>query len=232
MAKKEKQQKNQTPLQQAKGFVQSANEFEKSRIQSVKRFSKISWSITFISLIVTVLSLFAVAMMSPLKTVEPFVIRVDNNTGATDIVTTLKNAEESYGEVVDKYWLNQYIRYRESYDWYTVQANYDAVMLLSNPAEQTAIAGFMDSEAAPYKIFKDRYRVNVRVLSTSWVGQTAQVRFEKTVVPLNSPDDAAAPSRFMATISYGYNNAPQAEKDRLINPLGFQVVHYRVDPES
>ena len=91
MAKKEKQ-KHQPPLQQSKGFVQSANEFEKSRIQSIKRFNKISWSITFISLIVTVLSLFAVAMMSPLKTVEPFVIRVDNNTVATYILTTLKNS--------------------------------------------------------------------------------------------------------------------------------------------
>lgn len=232
MAKKEKQQKNQTPLQQAKSFVQSANEFEKSRIQSIKRFNKISWTITFTCLLVTVLSLFAVAMMSPLKTVEPFVIRVDNNTGATDIVTTVKNAEESYGEVIDKYWLSQYLRYRESYDWYSVQDNYDATMLLSNPAEQTAVANFMDSESAPYKIFKDRYRVNVRIISTSWVGATAQVRFEKSVIPLNSPNERAAPTRYLATISYGYRNAPQAEKDRLINPLGFQVVHYRVDPES
>lgn len=231
MAKKEKQQQ-QTPLQQAKTFVQSANEFEKSRIQSVKRFSKISWGITFVSLLVTVLSLFAVAMMSPLKTVEPFVIRVDNNTGATDIVTTIKNAEESYGEIVDKYWLSQYLRYRESYDWYTVQDAYDAVMLLSDTAEQTAIAEFMDSPTAPYKIFKDRYRVNVRIISTTWIGRTAQVRFEKSVLPLNAPSDASPPTRHMATITYGYRNAPTADKDRLINPLGFQVMHYRVDPES
>lgn len=232
MARKSKQEKNQTPLQQANEFVQSANAFEKSRIQSIKRFNKISWAITFVCLLVTVLSIFAVAMMSPLKTVEPFLVRVDNNTGATDIVTTIKNAEESYGEVMDKYWLTQYLRYREGYDWYTTQANYDAAMLLSNQAEQTAIAGFMDSEAAPFKIFKDKYRVNIRILSTSWVGNTAQVRFEKSVIPLNNPNDQAAPVRFLATIGYGYLNAPQSEKDRLINPLGFQVVHYRVDPES
>lgn len=232
MAKKEKQQKNQTPLQQANDFVQSANTFEKSRIQSIRRFNKISWTITFISLIVTLLSLFAVAMMSPLKTVEPFVIRVDNNTGVTDIVTTLKESETSYGEVIDKYWLTQYIKYRESYDWYSVQSNYDATMLFSNHAEQAIFAEFMDSEIAPHKIFKDRYRVNIRIISVSWVGTTAQVRFEKSVIPLNDTKEKAAPTRLLATISYGYINATQSDADRTINPLGFQVAHYRVDPES
>lgn len=229
---KEKQQKKSTPAQQTSDFIQSANAFEKSRINSIKRSNKISWAITFISLLVTVLSLFAVAVLSPLKTVEPFVIRVDNNTGATDIVTTVKNAEESYGEVVDKFWLTQYIKYRESYDWYNVQDNYNATMLLSNQAEQVAIAQFFDSEAAPHKVFKDKYRINVRILSVSWVGHTAQVRFEKSVTPLNNPSEQAPPTRLIATISYGYLNVPQLEKDRLINPLGFQVVHYRVDPES
>lgn len=232
MTKKTKTVKNQTPRQQAEAFIQSANAFEKSKIKTVKLFSKISWAITAVSLIVTVLSVFAVASMSPLKTVEPFVIRVDNNTGVTDIVTTLKESEESYGEVIDRYWLSQYIRFREGYDWYTVQANFDTSLLMSNAAEQTAIASFYDSAAAPHKILKNNYRVNVRIISITWVGSVAQVRFEKTIVPLNDPTKAAAPQRFMATISYGYYNAPQRDEDRLVNPLGFQVVHYRVDPEA
>lgn len=232
MTKKTKKQKDQTPLQQANDFIQSANAFEKSRIQSVKRFSKISWAITFVSLLVTVLSLFAVAMMSPLKTVEPFVIRVDNNTGATDIVTTIKDTEASYGEVIDKYWLSQYVRHRESYDWYTVQANYDATMLFSNQAEQTAYASFIDSEAAPHKVFRNNFRVNIRIYSISWVGNVAQVRFEKEIIPLNNQTERPAPTRYLATVSYGYLNAPQSDRDRLINPLGLQVTHYRVDSES
>ncbi|WP_230479013.1 VirB8/TrbF family protein, partial [Kingella kingae] len=40
----------------------------------------------------------AVLGLTPLKTVQPIVIPVDNNTGATDIVTTMKKQEQSYGE--------------------------------------------------------------------------------------------------------------------------------------
>lgn len=232
MAKKAAIDKPQTPYQQASAFVQSANEFEKSRITSIKRSNKIAWGITFISTALTALSIGAVALLAPLKTVEPFVIRVDNNTGATDIVTTIKNAQETYGEVTDKYWLSQYIRHRESYDWYTVQSNYDAAMLLSGAAEQTAISKFYDSPAAPHKVFKERFRVDVRIVSISWVGNTAQVRFEKTVLPLHDAQSTPTPTKLIATIGYQYMNTPQADKDRLINPLGLQIMHYRVDPES
>ncbi|WP_043903282.1 VirB8/TrbF family protein, partial [Kingella kingae] len=81
-------------------------------------------------MILTGLAVGAVLGLTPLKTVQPFVIRVDNNTGVTDIVTTLKNEEKSYGEVVDKFWLAQYVRHREGYDWQTVQDTFDATILL------------------------------------------------------------------------------------------------------
>lgn len=223
--------KPKTPHQQTTAFVQAANEFEKSRIVSIKRSNKIAWGITFVSTALTALSIGAVALLTPLKTVEPFVIRVDNNTGATDIVTTIKNAQQTYDEVTDRYWLSQYIKYREGYDWYTVQSNYDAAMLLSGVAEQTAIATFMDSPAAPYKVLKERYRVDIRIVSISWVGTTAQVRFEKSVVQLNEPNKPTT-TRLIATIGYQYVNTPQADQDRLVNPLGLQVMHYRVDPEA
>lgn len=230
MVKKPKNEK--TPYQQATSFIQSASEFEKSRIISIKRNNKIAWGITFVSVALTALSIATVAFITPLKSVEPFVIRVDNNTGATDIVTTIKNAQKTYDEVIDKYWLSQYIRFRESYDWYTVQANYDAAMLLSGVSEQTAISEFFDTPAAPYKVFKEQFRVDVHIVSISWVGNTAQVRFEKTVVRLTDPDSTPEPTKLIATIAYQYVNSPQADKDRLVNPLGLQVLHYRVDPES
>ena len=105
-------------------------------------------------------------------------------------------------------------------------------MLLSGAAEQTAISKLYDSLAAPHKVFKDRFRVDVRIVSISWVGNTAQVRFEKTVMPLNDAAAKPAPQKLIATIGYQYLNSPQADKDRLVNPLGLQIMHYRVDPES
>ena len=35
-----------------------------------------------------------------------------------------------------------------------------------------------------------------------------------------------------AIMTFRYTTAPEHEKDRNINPLGFQVVNYRSDPEA
>src|SRR5690606_3110636 len=66
----------------------------------------------------------------------PLVLRVDNATGAVDVVTTIRQHEASYGEVVDTYWLNQYVLNREAYDYNTIQLNYDTTALLSSPEVQ------------------------------------------------------------------------------------------------
>lgn len=224
--------KSPSPRQSAIAFIQQANEFEKSRIVSVKRNNKIAWGITGVSTLMTVMSVAAVMLLAPLKTVEPFVIRVDNNTGVTDIVTTMKEHNKSYGEIIDRYWLTQYVKFRESYDWWTVQSGYDAAMLLSGTTEQGVIGGLFQSEGAPYKVFKDRFRVDVKILSVTWIGEVAQVRFEKQVKPLSESTQRPPAQRLMATIGYQYINMPQADKDREINPLGLQVMHYRVDTES
>jgi len=39
-------------------------------------------------------------------------------------------------------------------------------------------------------------------------------------------------SYWAATVTFTYQNPPTSQKDREINPLGFQVTGYRVDPES
>ena len=114
-------------------FVTAARAFEKSEIDMVRRNSKIAWRIAGVSLLLVGLMAGAIAGLTPLKQVQPFVVRVDNATGATDIVTTVKQKEESYGEVMDKYWLTQYIQYREGYDWQTIQDSYNATMLMSAP---------------------------------------------------------------------------------------------------
>ena len=133
-------QKNMSSQKAVNKFIQSAKAFEKSEIDRIRKNSKIAWRITAACLLIMGLAIGAIAGLTPLKTVTPFVIRVDNNTGATDIVTQLKTSEKSYGEVINKYWLAQYVGYRESYDWQTVQSTYDATNLLSAPPVQTEFA--------------------------------------------------------------------------------------------
>lgn len=232
--KKRKRKSEISPRQEAITFIQKAKEFERSQIEYIKSSNKRAWRVAWAQVFISVLAVGAVVGLTPLKTVEPFVLRVDNNTGATDIVTSVRDIKKiKYDEAIDKFWLGQYIRFREGYDWWTVQAGYDASMLMSAPQIQNDIADFFDSPVAPYRVLKDKARVDIRVIGVSWVGEVAQVRFERKVKMLAS-DQAKAPTpqRMLATIAYRYVNKPITEKDRLVNPLGFQVMSYRIDPEA
>lgn len=80
--------------------------------------------------------------LTPLKEAVSFVQRVNDTTGAVDIITTVKNKEMHYDEVINKYWLSQYVRYRESYDWDLIQATYDATTLMSSPAVKSEFTAF------------------------------------------------------------------------------------------
>ncbi|MCO6520579.1 MAG: type IV secretion system protein [Snodgrassella sp.] len=220
---------------QGREFIQSAAAFNRSEIDMVRRNSKIAWRIAIGCLVITGMAIGAVAALTPLKTVQPYVIRVDNNTGATDIVTTLKQSEKTYGEVIDKYWLAQYIKYRESYDWQTIQTTYDATMLLSaQPVQQEFAKIYTDNNPnAPHKILKDRFKVIVNVKAISFVGQMAQIRFDKQLIPLTGDlSKTTPPQQLIATVAFDYANQPMQEKDRLVNPLGFQITSYHVDPEN
>lgn len=217
----------------ALSMINEAKRFHESDIERTKKVAKLAWYVAGSCMVITGLAVGAILGLTPLKTVEPFVIRVDNNTGATDIVSIMKTRETSYGEVMDKFWLTQYVRYRESYDWETVQDTFNTTNLLSSPSEQTAFTQiYKDNPQAPHKILRDTAKVVVRVHAVSFVGNMAQVRFEKEVIPLNRNNVVPPPQRYIATIAYEYKNTSMKDEDRLINPLGFQVISYRVDKES
>ncbi len=234
MSQKATKPKKKNPIKAGNDFIQAAKAFESSEIDRVRRNSKIAWRLAAGCLVLAGVAIGAVAGLTPLKTTTPFVIRVDNNTGATDIVTTLKHSEQSYGEVADKFWLAQYIQNREGYDWQTVQDTYDATQLLSSSQVQAEFSKLYNgSTNAPHLVLKDNYKVLAKVNAISFVGDMAQVRFEKRMVPVKGDLDKQIPvQKMIATISFEYKNEPTQEKDRLVNPLGFQVTSYRVDPEN
>ncbi|MES2206788.1 MAG: type IV secretion system protein [Pseudomonadota bacterium] len=221
-----------TPHQSGMSFMSAAAAFEKSRIAEVEQSRTIAWRVAYGSGIAAILAIAAFCLMTPLKTAVPYVIRVDNHTGATDIVTVLKDAKNTYGEVTDKYFLAQYVRYRENYDWDTIQATYDATNLLSSNAVQSEFKLFYDKPDAPHKILRDKSKVSVTINAITFIGEVAQIRFEKNTLPVGGQSTPSTPVRLIATIAYKYENTPIKEKDRLINPLGFQVTSYRVDPEN
>jgi type IV secretion system protein VirB8 len=227
-------QKEQSPIHRARDFLRGAKEFEESRIEQALASRKIAWRFAGAGVVVGILGLACVPALLPLKTVEHWLIRVDNNTGAVDVVRSLDGPVTDLPEVVDRSQLAGYVLARESYDWETIQAMYDKVALLSAPVVQSEYQRLWSAPNAPHRVIKNQFKVLVRNPSVSFVGDVAQVRFEKYIVS-NTGELAAQQSestKWIATVGYKYANPPMTDAQRLINPLGFQVTSYRVDPEN
>lgn len=212
----------------------SKKKYEADRIQFHKTMGRVGLSVGAVGAVIGLAGVIAVAGLTPLKRSEPFVLRVDNNTGAVDIVQPISDSQSTtYGEVVDKYWLAQYIIERESYDWQLIQNSFDRVKLMSAPNVFAEYNAYITSAKSPVNTFKEDKKVRVEVLSVSFINNIGQVRFSKTVLDANGQPDTVYPvTNWLATISFDYKKEIKLEKDRRSNPLGFETTSYRVDSEN
>jgi type IV secretion system protein VirB8 len=222
----------QTTAPAPSSIYQEALSWETSRLQLLEESRVLAWKVALSAVGVAVLALAAVVVLLPLKTLQPYVIRVDRATGVPDIVTTLTEADVPADEVMQKYFLARYVRARETYDWHTLQADYDETRLFSSAAVGLDYAALFEGENALDKLFGASVRQTVEIQSIVPTSPTTgTVRFLKRMRRTDDPGPGIE-TRWVATLAFRFNSpAELTEKDRLINPFGFQVVSYRVDPE-
>jgi type IV secretion system protein VirB8 len=212
-------------------YLEESRGLERDYLEELVRSRRAAWRVAAGAAVLVAAALAAVVALVPLKRVEAFVLRVDNATGAVDLVTTLRDGQASYGEVVDRYFLNKYVLARESYDYETLQTAYDTTALMSSGEVQREYAALFDGPKARDKVLANRVRVVVKVRSIApgTTRNTAVVRFATRAA---HADGTSEPEEsLVATIGFRYVGGAMHEQDRLVNPLGFQVTSYRVDPE-
>jgi len=217
---------------------QNAPEFERAsdwelsekemRIASERR----AWLLVIATVVLLILSWIVIVILTPLKKEVPYIVRVDNITGAVDVITVLADQRVGYDDVIDVHWLARYVRARETYDWNTLQGDYDETILLSSPEETRRYTALFEGENALDKVYGRRTRITIDVLSVVPNGKgQATVRYIKTIA---SAEDASSgkKSNHIATLGYEYRKISKLKaKERMMNPLGFWVTSYRSDEE-
>jgi len=187
------------------------------------------------SLILAAVEGVALIALTPLKTVEPYVIQVDQHSGLTTVLQPLREGKENSlteVEAVTKSFIVKYVIARETYDPQDLNRNYDLVRLMSSLDESQRFDKDVASgnPKSPVERYKTTTTRTVRISSVSFLDQkkkTAQVRFTTTETGHNETKEES----WVAILTFRYINAPMDEKDRLNNPLGFQIITYRVDQE-
>ncbi len=220
---------NSSPVLDRKAYFAAAASWDHDRLAASRRSQRLAWSVAAGALVLATVACLAVAALAPLKSVEPFVVRVDRATGAVDVVSGLKG-DVTPDEAVTKYFLSQYVRTREGWLPASAAEDFRQVAIMSTAEEQQRLGAWAraTNPLSPQSLYGRDATVEVQVRSIAFINEAvANVRFRRTVRRMQ----AASTDDWIATVAFTYTRAPMRETDRLRNPLGFQVQTYRADPE-
>lgn len=216
-----------------KNEFNTAIDYEASFRYLIEKSNKRAWIIAFVSIFVAIISIIAVVLLTPLKTIEPYVIRVDNTTGIVDILTILDEKEISSNEALDKYFISQYVKAREGYYYELLNQDYLLTQLMSSEKVANEYRAWYEGENARDQILKNSNEVNVQILSVV-LGNSNGVKtstIRTLITTKNLSSGAITQETKVITLSYEYILAKASEENRILNPLGFKVLTYRIDSE-
>lgn len=212
----------------------------KDKYEYVRQQRDVLAAITLISLLFSAGAVFTVMWLTPYKSVEPFVIQIDEKTGIVQRVDPVTRTEFTSNEAVDRFFIAQYVRARETYIRSVFRYNYDIVRVMSdrfvfnlynqNVSERNpeSPASILKSDGIRTVKFK-----NIAFIKTETEGERVEKVAQARVVLTDVSRKFPAPIDYhsIVTITFQYANINLNEEERYWNPLGFLVTNYAIERE-
>ena len=215
-----------------KAYYDEAASWSRDVHGSLRASRQLAWIIAIVAAAVALLEAVALAALMPLKTVVPFTITVDRQTGYVETAQALRPGLLSQDQAVTQAFLAQYVLAREGYDANDLQANYRKVALWSAGDAKTQYLRAMASgnPQTPMKIYGARSILHPTIKSISLLSRnSALVRFD--VERRESGETIGERQSYAVVVGFRYTGQPMRMEDRFLNPLGFQATSYRRDGE-
>jgi type IV secretion system protein VirB8 len=224
---------NRPDLPDLEQYYQAAESWSDQRAQEVARSRRIAWIVAGVAAGIALLEAVVLVLLTPLKTVVPYTLLVDRQTGYVEAIKPLERTAITPDAAMVRSFLVQYVIAREGFDIDSLNADYRKVALWS--ADEARSRYLADMQAtnprSPLATLPRRALLEVQVRSVSSLGtDTALVRFSTVRTDLGA--QTQQPELWAAVVKYRFSGASMTAEDRMINPLGFQVVRYRRDAES
>ena len=196
-----------------------------------------------LSIIILAMSVHQVSQVSAKYTLKPFVIQIDKKTGITDIVNPFTDKNLTANQSLNQYFIIKYIKAREGYCSTEYKYNYRTIVrLLSSESVYSKFLKYIQNNPlSPMILYGDSTCVSVKIRSVEFInsdGKTISpdqtnsskgmslVRF--SVIDNNTQEVKAYK---VASLGFSYYQMQMNQRDREINPLGFQVITYGSDNE-
>lgn len=213
-------------------YFAEGDSWARDRGDMLRRSRKVAWIVAGVACFVAVCEAIALVALTPLKTVEPYTLMVDRQTGFVQALKPVDAQLVSSDAALTQSFLVQYVIAREGFAYQTVQSDYHKVALWSGGQARADYLALMQASnpGSPLARLPRSSVIDVEVKSVSPLGRgSSLVRFDTTrqdaggqVRPLGS---------WVAVVRYSYSGDAMSVADRMINPLGFRVTSYRRSSE-
>lgn len=214
-------------------YFAEGDSWAKDRNDDLRASRRIAWWVAGGASAIAVCEALALMFLTPLKTVEPYTLLVDRQTGFVQQLKPLEPQLISGDRALTQSFLVQYVIAREEFDINALQTDYRKVGLWSGGQARADYLATMQASNSdsPLARLPRSTVVDVRIKSVTPLGpNTAMVRFD--TIRRDAGGEARVGQPWMTVIRYDYSGAPMSAADRMINPLGFRVTHYRRSAEA
>ena len=221
--------------------VSRAVDFELTIADLAKRSERRAWRVATAALAMSMALLGGYFYLLPLKEKVPYLVMADAYTGTSTVARLTGDFNHdsiTASEAVNRSNIAHFVLARESYDYALIRLrDWTTVYTMASPQVAAAYTRLHSSQNpdSPYNLYGKTRSIRVAILSIQLLGgdrggpQGATVRFQRSLYDQANATSQPLDSK-IATLQYAYKAAlAMDEKDRIENPLGFQVSSYRVD---
>lgn len=178
--------------------------------------------VAIISIITVAIAVLFVKNFMSSKSLEPYVIEIDDKTGMATVVDQISSKTYSANDMVRRYFINKYIQSSLGYNPQTYREDSESIRLFSN----SQIYGAYRARINPFALGADS-KIDVKITSMIFKeNSTVEIRVSKN---LNISGQGSTTKNEIIIMNFIF--APElglSMEERLINPLGFQVTKFDI----
>ncbi|MGC4012266.1 MAG: type IV secretion system protein, partial [Pseudomonas sp.] len=229
------------PTPAVKAAIGRAVNYELTIADLAKRSERRAWQVAATAIVLCLILAGGYFMLLPLKERTPFIVMADPYTGnvqASRLVPDVMDRQITGNEALTRANVDRYVLARESFDveqFGGALGGWRQVNLMSSAPVAQAYRLLYDKNnpASPAALYGRGAALRVRLLSTVLVRsgkgefRGATVRFQRFIYDKKSGATQPLDNK-LATLEFEHRHDLKFDdRDRDLNPLGFQVVSYR-----
>lgn len=203
-------------------FQEAENRF--FEIYGSSKVESSRWFVAFLAAL-SVIAMLGLALynLTPLKTVVPYMVKVDSEVGAVAQVASAANFKPDAS--VKSYFLSQWVEQVMTLDPYQTQKNIKKAYSVTRDKANAEFTELLNTDKPIERLVGDQALTRVVKVNSVNPGSSDGIAFVRITTEERSGPGAVKTKRYVFTIHYAIV-PPQTEEEIRINPIGMFITHF------